>query len=168
VVDSDRVNKWLMLVANFGVLIGLLLLVFEIRQNTDMMNAQMAQARADNRLENYRDQMHSDHWPAIRVKRVAASSIKEWLDSLSPEEFQRVRSQTLYEINDLRTQFYLYQKGYLDQRLLDTSVEAQAMRLMRRLHYMGDLQLVDAEFIEYLNSVARKYDFPTYEPQNQN
>jgi hypothetical protein len=158
----------LTLVANFGVLVGLLLLVFEIRQNTDMMNAQMAQARADNRLANYRDMTHSDYWPAIRVKRAAANSTEEWLDSLAPEEYQRVRSQTLYEINDLRTQFYLYQNGYLDQRLLDTSVEAQAMRLMRRLHHMGDLQLVDADFIEYLNSVARKYDFPTYEPQNQN
>ncbi len=167
-MDSDRVNRWLTLVANFGVLIGLLLLVFEIRQNTDMMNAQMAQARADNRLENYRDQMHSDYWPAINVKGAAANSTKEWLDSLTPEEFQRVRSHTIYEINDLRTQYYLYQKGYLDQRLLDTSVEAQAMRLMRRLPHMGDLQLVDAEFIEYLNTVARKYNFPTYKYESLN
>ncbi len=167
-MESDRVNKWLTLVANFGVLIGLLLLVFEIRQNTDMMKAQIAQARVDNRLENYRDQMHSDYWPAIGVKSAAANSTEEWLDSLTPEEYRRVRSQTLYEINDLRTQYYLYQNGYLDQRLFDTSVEGQAKRLMRRLHLMGDLQLVDAEFIEYLNSVARKYDFPTYEPQNQN
>ena len=167
-MDSDRTNRWLTLLANFGVLVGLLLLVFEIGQNTDMMQAQMAQARVDNRLENYRDQMHSDYWPAIGVKSAAANSTVEWLDSLTPEEYRRVRSQTLYEINDLRTQFYLYQNGYLDQRLFDTSVDAQAKRLMRRLNHMGDLQLVDTEFIEYLNTVARKYDFPTYEPVNQN
>ena len=165
-MDSDRVNRWLMLVANFGVLVGLLLLVFEIRQNTDMMKAQMAQARVDNRLENYRDQMHSDYWPAIGVKSAAANSTEEWLDSLTPEEYRRVRSQTLYEINDLRTQYYLFQNGYLDQRLFETSVEAQARRLMRRLKYMGDLQLVDSDFIDYLNTVARKYDLPTYQPDN--
>jgi hypothetical protein len=165
-VDSDRVNRWLTLFANFGVLVGLLLLVFEIRQNTDMMKAQMAQARADNRLENYRDMTHSDYWPAISVKGAAANSTEEWLDSLTSEEYQRVRSQTLYEINDLRTQYYLYQNGYLDQRLLDTSVDAQAMRLMRRLSYLGDLQLTDSDFIEYLNTVARKYDLPTYQSGN--
>ena len=156
-----------MLVANFGVLIGLLLLVFEIRQNTDMMKAEMAQARVDNRLDNYRDMMHSDYWPAIRVKRAAANSTEEWIDSLTPEEYQRVRTQTIYEINDLRTQYYLYENGYLDQRLFDTSVDAQAMRLMRRLNYFGDLQLTDSDFLEYLNTVARKYDFPTYELANQ-
>ena len=167
-MDSDRVNRWLTLVANFGVLIGLLLLVFEIRQNTDMMKAQMAQARVDNRLENYRDMTHSDYWPAISVKGAAANSTEEWLSSLTPEEYQRVRSHTIYEINDLRTQYFLFQNGYLDRRLFETSVEAQARRLMRRLGHMEDLELVDPDFIEYLNTVARKYDLPTVELENQN
>ena len=167
-MDSNRVNRWLTLVANFGVLFGLLLLVFEIRQNTDMMQAQMAQARADNRLENYRDQMHSDYWPAISVKRAAANSTEEWLNSLTPEEFQRVRSQTFYEINDLAAQYYLYQNGYLNQRLFETSVEGQAYRLMRRLAHMGELQIADPDFVEYLNTVARKFNLPTVEPVNQN
>jgi hypothetical protein len=46
-VHSDRVNKWLTLGANIGVLLGLLLLVVEIRQNTAASRAQTAQAIID-------------------------------------------------------------------------------------------------------------------------
>ena len=110
-MDSDRLNRWLTLIANVGVLVGLLLLVFEIRQNTDVMQAQMAQARADNRMEKYRDQIDSDYWPAIGVKRDSAKSPKEWIDSLTAEEHQRVLSHTLLELNDLRIQYYLHKQG---------------------------------------------------------
>lgn len=39
-MDSDRLSRWLTLGANIGVLIGLLLVVFEIRQNSDLMRLQ--------------------------------------------------------------------------------------------------------------------------------
>ena len=35
-MKTDRVNKWLTLAANFGVLIGVFLLVAELRQNTSI------------------------------------------------------------------------------------------------------------------------------------
>jgi len=35
-MNTDRVNKWLTLGANVGVLAGLILLVAEIRQNTEL------------------------------------------------------------------------------------------------------------------------------------
>ena len=162
-LDFDRLNRWLTLIANFGVLVGLLLLVFEIRQNSDVMQAQMAQARADNRIEKYRDQVHSAYWPAIGIKRDAAKSPEEWIDSLTPEEHQRVRSHLLLELNDLRNQYYQHQKGYLDQTMFDTSTESQAMGLMQIITYMGDLRPSDPEFVEYLNSIARKYNLPIYD-----
>jgi hypothetical protein len=39
-VDSERINRWLTLTANIGILIGVALLVFEIRQNSDLMRLQ--------------------------------------------------------------------------------------------------------------------------------
>ena len=162
-MDSERLNRWLTLVANFGVLVGLILLVFEIRQNTDVMQAQMAQARADNRLEKYRDQIHSDYWPNIGIKRDAAESPKEWIDSLTAEEYQRVLSHTLFELNDLRIQYYLYREGYLDQTMFETSTESQAMGLMQLITHMGNLRPSDPEFLAYLNTVARKHNIPTFE-----
>ena len=39
-MDSDRLNRWLTLGANLGVLVGILLLVVELQQNREMMRAQ--------------------------------------------------------------------------------------------------------------------------------
>ena len=46
-MDEDKVNKWLTLGANIGVLIGIIFLAVEIRQNTEMTRAQITQSRAD-------------------------------------------------------------------------------------------------------------------------
>ncbi len=166
-MDSDKANRWLTLGANIGVLIGIILILIELNQNADLMQAQIAQSRADNRVALYREQMNSDYWPAIYVKRATASSSDEWIDSLTPEEYQRVRWYTLLEINDLRTQFLQYQQGYLDKQLFDTAVEAQTRRLMAQLHYFPGLQIAGSEYIDYLNSVARKYNLQPYSPDAQ-
>jgi hypothetical protein len=39
-MESDRVNRWLTLGANIGVLAGIVLLIFELSQNREMMRAQ--------------------------------------------------------------------------------------------------------------------------------
>ena len=39
-MEPDKVNRWLTLGANFGVLIGIILLVVELDQNRDMIRAQ--------------------------------------------------------------------------------------------------------------------------------
>ena len=39
-MDSDKLNRWLTLGANIGVLIGIILLIVELDQNRDMMRAQ--------------------------------------------------------------------------------------------------------------------------------
>lgn len=40
-LDADRVNRWLTLGANIGVLVGIILLVAELDQNRDMMRSQI-------------------------------------------------------------------------------------------------------------------------------
>lgn len=39
-MNSDRLNRWLTLGANLGVLVGIVLLIVELDQNRDMMRAQ--------------------------------------------------------------------------------------------------------------------------------
>ena len=46
-MESTKLNSWLTLAANIGVILGLLLLVVEIRQNTAASRAQTAQAIID-------------------------------------------------------------------------------------------------------------------------
>ena len=46
-MDSDRLNKWLSLGANLGVLAGIIFLAVEIRQNSDLARMQFADDRID-------------------------------------------------------------------------------------------------------------------------
>ena len=39
-MDADRLNKWVTLGANIGVLVGIILLIFEIDQNRQAIRAQ--------------------------------------------------------------------------------------------------------------------------------
>ena len=43
-MDTDRINKWLTLLANVGVLVGIVFLAVEVRHASDMAQAQMADA----------------------------------------------------------------------------------------------------------------------------
>jgi hypothetical protein len=45
--ESDRLNRWLTLGANLGVIVGLLILIVEVRQNADLTRAQMETGRND-------------------------------------------------------------------------------------------------------------------------
>ena len=160
-MDSAGLNRWLALGANLAVLIGIILILAELNQNAELMRAQMTQARGEHIMQIYRDMMLSDQWVEIRAKSRSAASIKEWIDSLSPVEYERVWYRQLMDYHDLRTQFYQYQSGYLDQRIWETSSRGQARRFMQLQPYFtfmsGD---TDEEFDAYLNSVAADYGYP--------
>jgi hypothetical protein len=43
-MDLDRINKWLSLGANIGIILGLVFLIAELNQNSDMMRSQTRHA----------------------------------------------------------------------------------------------------------------------------
>jgi len=78
-MKSDQINKWLTLMANIGVIIGLVLVAFELRQNSELMRVQIHQARADSAMVSNEQSFNSDYIPPILVK--------VWHgDDLGPEE----------------------------------------------------------------------------------
>jgi hypothetical protein len=52
-MEKDRINRWLTLGANFGVIAGILLLVYELRQNNELMGAEARYNRLIVNTENY-------------------------------------------------------------------------------------------------------------------
>jgi len=126
------------------------------------MRAQMTQARGDNVVQTYRELMSSDEWIAIRAKQRDANSTEEWIDSLTPLEYERAWYRHLIEFHDLRTQYFQYKAGYLDPRIWETSSKGQARRFMA-VHpfFPFEMQNADEEFFEYLNAVAKEAGLPT-------
>ena len=159
---ADKLNRWLTLGANVGVLVGIVLILIELRQNADLMRAQMTQARGDIVIQTYRDLMSSDGWLEIRAKQRSSQSIQKSVDSLTPLEYERVWYRQLIEFHDLRTQFFQFKSGYLDPRIWETSSKGQARRFMAvNPHFRFQMLNVDREFYEYLNDVARESGLPT-------
>jgi len=67
-MDSNQVKNWLTLVANIGVLFGLALVAFELRQNSDLMRVQISQARADAAMLSNEQLFNSPYLPSIILK----------------------------------------------------------------------------------------------------
>ena len=159
-MDSDRLNRWLTLGANLGVLVGIILILIELNQNADLMRAQMTNARAEGLLSRYNELINSDYWPAISAKRRSVSSTSEWLALLTPEERERVLYVYLSEVNDLRNQFYQYQEGYFPERIWNTSSRAQAIRMMDYAYALNRRCNADLEFRAELNRIAAEEGLP--------
>jgi hypothetical protein len=160
-MDNDRVNRWLSLGANVGVLVGIVLILIELNQNSDLMRAQISQSRADNLIESMEARMHSDYWPAVSAKlRVDGQMQADRIASLSPEEKERVVYYYLREVNDVRNQFLQRQAGYLPETLWETSSRSQVVRLMSVAAALGRSCNRDKEFQEELNRIAREEGSP--------
>ena len=79
---STGVNKWLTLTAIVGVLLGLVLVAYELRQDSDLMRVQINQARADAAMLSNQQTFESAYIPQILIK------IQQG-DKLSAEEMMR-------------------------------------------------------------------------------
>jgi hypothetical protein len=116
-VDSDRLNRWLTLGANIGVLVGIVLLLIELDQNSDLLRAQIHQARADTHVGHRLNDVESEKWAAISMKLAENGYPKDVtsVEVLTPEELFRFRNYKAARHTDLDNLFYQYQQGYLDE-----------------------------------------------------
>jgi hypothetical protein len=67
-MNADKVNTWLSLSANVGVIFGLIFLAVELDQNSTLMRIQISQSRADAAMTNNESNYNSDYMPQINVK----------------------------------------------------------------------------------------------------
>jgi hypothetical protein len=109
-VKTEELNSWLSLGANIGVVIGLALLIYEINQNSALMEAQINQNRTDSALAEQQADFNSDYMPAIRVK--VASGVE-----LTAEELYR-HSYWLRGFNrNMDNQLWQYNRGFLEENI---------------------------------------------------
>ena len=163
-MNTDKVNRWLTLGANLGVLVGIVLILIELNQNADLMKAQITQARANQLGTLYDTIIHSDYWPEIEAKRYAANSDDEWIELLTPAELVRVQYRYFRDFDDIRNQYYQYQEGYLPKRVWDSSTRAQIVRMMRLAAALDRKWIsVDAEreFKSAIFRIATEEGLPT-------
>ena len=67
-MNAEKLNQWLSLAANLGVLAGIIFLALEIQQNSELMRVQINQSRADAAMVSNEHSFNSDYIPPILVK----------------------------------------------------------------------------------------------------
>jgi hypothetical protein len=103
-LNADKINKWLVLGANVGVLIGIILVVLEIRQATITTNAEM--------VSN-----HQNRWVEISLSMQNAEFAEAWAkamqdhDELSVSEMIQVSGFLWAFIDQLHSNQRLWQLG---------------------------------------------------------
>ena len=126
-MKSERIGLWLSLLANFGVLVGLGLLVVELRHNTLATQAVL-----------YQDSMsfarqHAELLVGDENQELASIVFRgeQDPDSLSSEEFEKFVLFTAWRMSTWETTYLNYDEGLLGKRMWE-SLDAWYSGLLQR------------------------------------
>ena len=106
-MDSDRIASWLSLIANFGVLIGIALLILELSQNREAIQAQTRTELSNSVVELLTANMGDSQYADILHR----GNMGEPLTEVEKYQYWRHRSAFLEYHENL---FYQYQLGLFE------------------------------------------------------
>ena len=109
-MKAETLNSWLSLGATLGVVVGLILLIVEIGQNTEMMRAQINQSRADSALSDQQATFNSDYIPAMLAK-------VDRGEQLSDEEMIRYETYFRAFNRNQDNNLWQYDQGFLGENI---------------------------------------------------
>ena len=122
-VDTDRLNRWLTLGANIGVLAGLIFLVVEIRHTNDLARASAYRSRGAEIQE-----AHQAVALDPELSRILLKSNQQGIDGLTDHERIRYTYWQIAAQLRMQNQFNDYQMGFLDEEIYQSALDAAAER----------------------------------------
>jgi hypothetical protein len=158
-MDSNRFNNWLSLLANFGVVAGLAMLVIEINQTNNLAEAEAAQERSDQISQAQKDFAISEHLPGIVVKYQESG-----IEALTAVEISRYKSWELARRSRMSAQYRQYLMGYLDQETAERTVLDAALSFANTWDDLGletdgansSLDALNSEFWQKVQEAQRQ------------
>ena len=158
---SDNIKSWISLLTNIGVLVGLFLLVIELKQNSQQLELQL-QFQANQKIfENNRD---------LVGENVAATFAKAITnpEELTFEEGLAASSHVLNWLGVWEDKFLIYQAGLISEqewkRDLDVSLGWILGSRFAKKVWLNSKSEFEPEFSEYIDSkLAHISDNETYQ-----
>lgn len=98
----ERVQGWITLVANAAILVGIVLVVLELRQNTDHLRLTLRDQINSRLYENNRAVMGENPLPAIEKSVLAP-------EAMTYSEFRIVDAYLINAVNEWEDRYFLYQ-----------------------------------------------------------
>ena len=107
-MDSDKLNDWLTLVANVGVIAGIVFLAIEVRQNSEAVRAQTRAQLTDQVVELLSVNMNDKEYASVLMR-------GNQLEELSPVEQWQYNTHRIAWINHWKNMVYQYEMGMYDE-----------------------------------------------------
>ena len=148
-MDTDRINKWLSLFANLGVVVGIAILIVEIEQANSLAEADVLQRRSDSIADGLRDYALSDYLPAITVKYQDGG-----VDALTAVEFSRYFAWESARRVRMASQYTQFRLGYLDRETAETTFQFAAENFLDTWNDIG-LAPPGPDTLEFMQEVER-------------
>ena len=139
-MNSDRLNRWLTLVANFGVVVGLFLLIAEVNHASKLAEVDAYQTRIRDIQELNLHLALSDSLADILSK-----ADNEGVEALTPSEFNRARAWYSAIMRGMQGQYYQYQNGFLDRASVDRTLHDIANGIYQNWEQFGLLGNIEIQ-----------------------
>ena len=107
-MNLDNLNRWITLVANIGVLAGIMFLAVEINQNNQLMESEARLAQSNSAQEAWREIYQNEGTAELFAKVQAGGQLDE-VEKIKLEAYQR------RQIISLQFQYLEFSNGMLDQ-----------------------------------------------------
>ncbi len=164
-MDSDGLSRWLTLGANVGVVIGLVLLLFEIRQNSDLMRAQIAMDRTNISMQTFSDWANGGEVARIEAKLFEENdgfpNVIGWRDQLTTEERRRYFYRMRVRFFELRNDWYQCMRGLVDEDICQRQISNRIGSNIHRFYELGiSAGREQDSFIEVMQKYALEAGLP--------
>ena len=117
-MESSKLNSWLTLGANIGVVIGLFLLIAELNHSSQLAEVEAYQTRIRDIQELNLQLALSESLAGIIEKAEA-----EGVEALAPDEYRRAQAWYAGIMRGMQGQYYQYQNGFLERASIDKTLD---------------------------------------------
>ena len=117
-MESSKLNSWLTLGANIGVVIGLFLLIAELNHSSQLAEVEAYQTRIRDIQELNLQLALSESLAGIIEKAEA-----EGVEALDPDEYRRAQAWYAGIMRGMQGQNYQYQTGFLERASIDKTLD---------------------------------------------
>ena len=164
-MNNKRLNRWLSLGANFGVLVGLILLVYEVRQNSDLMRAQISMERATTNIQLLASFANGGDLIPIDVKLYEEiegfPGALGWSEILTAEEKRRYQFWMYARLTELNNDWFQCAEGLVPPEICRKEIRANMQRSLHRFYELGiSFTRSESSFIVAMQELARREGLP--------
>ncbi len=158
----NNVNRWLTLTANIGVLIGIALLIVEIRQNSELMSAEIHSMRAEGKANRQMDLANNGTALHVLAEAIALGFPRD--PNVFPDLtlVDQLRLNLMYTaIVEVSANWHIQcQQGMLNEETCTITLRAHLADIIPMLYAVGgDLSSNTPTFIAHVQRIAREEGF---------